>query len=294
MVQSAREPFRGGNKYWKLIDGSYLKCLDLKIRLNAKGYIFPRNVRKLNLIKMYRQATRGFVQFHGCPKEQLTQFCNQRGLSVTAVNPKKVHLIEVLEAADEQRTFHRFPDLPPELRAYIFELHFSSFGVLEAPGRPPVTQVSRQFRQEALPLFYKTCTFAVKVNRGRRWVKCRNGDMNLQRVESLGTYDFVNHTANMYLDMIRKVSLEGDIFHPAGPIITRDRTWLIDFAATSVRMVTKGRQNDSSLIEGVEQERVAKTLLQKVEETNMSSINRKSKVGTLLAVLKDAEIDLTS
>jgi hypothetical protein len=73
-----------------------------------------------------------------------------------------------LEQADDDATFERLSDLPPELRATIYKHYFQSLDdSLARRGykyQPPITLVSRQVRQEALPLFYEHSTFIMEAN----------------------------------------------------------------------------------------------------------------------------------
>jgi hypothetical protein len=69
-----------------------------------------------------------------------------------------------LEQADEDATFDRFSELPPEVREQIFEQYFDSLnnylgGVSIPGGQPPIALASRQARLEALPLYYSRCLF---------------------------------------------------------------------------------------------------------------------------------------
>ena len=74
---------------------------------------------------------------------------------------RKKDLIEFLQAVDEDRTFEYFFKLPPERRAMVYELLFNSYPTLESPEQTPIATACRQLRQEALPDFYKICTFAM-------------------------------------------------------------------------------------------------------------------------------------
>lgn len=71
--------------------------------------------------------------------------------------------------ADEMGpTFSRFLDLAPELRAIIYKMYIKDFasGVLVRPTQPPLTRVCRLTRNEALPIFYSTCTTHLQLRAG--------------------------------------------------------------------------------------------------------------------------------
>ncbi|KAK4922741.1 hypothetical protein LTR49_009929 [Elasticomyces elasticus] len=65
--------------------------------------------------------------------------------------------------ADHAPRFHRFLELPPELRTQIFEYYIAPFtlGGLHAPTMPPATRICRQLRHDILPLFFTNCTFDI-------------------------------------------------------------------------------------------------------------------------------------
>ncbi|KAK5724697.1 hypothetical protein LTR15_004744 [Elasticomyces elasticus] len=85
--------------------------------------------------------------------------------------------------ADDTPRFHRFLELPPELRTQILEYYIAPFtlGGLRAPTMPPATRICRQLRSEILPLFFAACTFDVhfiqKYDRTLRWVDPYSSDL---------------------------------------------------------------------------------------------------------------------
>lgn len=296
MVQYTNWPLTTANEYWKLTDAQHLTCDDLKSRLGEEGIYFRTRARKFELVKLYDRGVRGLPTYHRYGKGQLVAFCRQRSIQVPALDPQIEDFVAALEAADEKRTFHRFTDLPPELRTHILELHFHTFGALSCPAQPPITRVSRLIREEALPLFYKTCTFALDIDasgaRGpnREW----NGATALVNAITGSSEVFVQYTDSKYLKMIRRISLGGSMFDSSGIAVVRGRyrIWLIDFTVTGTRRVAEGRGWNSNAIAGSKQGRVAKILLQKVEKINRSSDGGKSKLELLLAALRNVQIDL--
>lgn len=120
------------------------------------------NRSTVRLRELYIRHQRGFLSYERLHIRELRLFVKQRGLPRTAITTAALRA--QLEQADEDATFNRFSDLPPELRQQIFEHHFDSFDVsrnhLSTPGgQPPITLASRQTRLEALPLFYSRCRF---------------------------------------------------------------------------------------------------------------------------------------
>lgn len=164
-------------------------------------------------------------------------FCKQRGVGLPSLWPRKAEIIQALEKADEDRTFYGFAELPPELRVHIFELYFRSFTELEWPGIPPVAQASRLFRQEALPLFYKTCTFVIDVLDPERFRNALGGPHKRDEIFSVRFAEFLRHTPDRNLSWIRRIDMGGTVTRgkegAGGPWAPHVHgRWLIDLSAT--------------------------------------------------------------
>ena len=135
---------------------------DLKQKLKQHEYKIPSSGNKARLIEVMSRCQRGLMSYDGCQPKELSTFCTNRGIEIRSkLMPKKRQLIATLEAADDQRGFHRFMDLPPELRVQIYTSYFSSLGTVEQPTHPPITRVAHLVRKESLPLFYAVTRFTV-------------------------------------------------------------------------------------------------------------------------------------
>lgn len=68
-------------------------------------------------------------------------------------------------ASDGEASFHRFLDLPAELRnkIYSYAVLINKPIHLAAAFAPPITRVSKQLRAEALPVFFAENSFTVEV-----------------------------------------------------------------------------------------------------------------------------------
>lgn len=90
------------------------------------------------------------------PSHELRFYAAQRGLTVApTATPNSVKA--QLEQADENATFDRFTDLPPEIRQLVFQHYMDSTLANRKPKsiyQPPLTMTSRMIRRETLPLFY--------------------------------------------------------------------------------------------------------------------------------------------
>ncbi|KAK4496604.1 hypothetical protein PRZ48_012584 [Zasmidium cellare] len=119
---------------------------------------------------------RGFLDYQRCTMKELREFVFQRKLLKTAAGylkslkleqssetePVKARLVDLLEKADDDQAFDRFLILPAELRAHIYDIHFSwllekNDGSLTSPTPPPITEVCSIVRKETLEPFFQTC-----------------------------------------------------------------------------------------------------------------------------------------
>ena len=90
------------------------------------------------------------------PPNELRFYASERGLTVPFTATKN-SIKAQLEQADDNATFDRFTELPPELRQIIFEYYMDSTLANRRPKsiyQPPLTMTSRMIREESLPLFY--------------------------------------------------------------------------------------------------------------------------------------------
>jgi hypothetical protein len=172
-------------------------------------------VTRKRLIELVTRTKRGLRCYDGDTVTELKHFGLHRGFDAPSLNVKKQALIDILETADEEATFDRFLELPAELRVYIYELHFASYGdhprAIESAAPPPITQVNSQIRQETLKLFYQTCDF--------QFVFTSAGPISQLAIEN-GTAKFVRELPCKHLATIRNmrlgVSWGGTKFGPAG------------------------------------------------------------------------------
>lgn len=71
----------------------------------------------------------------------------------------------LLEKADDDVTFGRFSELPPELRQIVFRHYFNSLtSWVPFMHQPPITLVSRSVRKDSLPLFFECCDFRISAD----------------------------------------------------------------------------------------------------------------------------------
>ena len=78
-------------------------------------------------------------------------------------------MIGLLEKGDDDYTFERFLDLPPELRVRVSEFYVAEFAeTLKHPTRPPLARTCRLLRQEVSPIFYGNCEFEIHLKQDRR------------------------------------------------------------------------------------------------------------------------------
>lgn len=246
-----------GKHYWKLDKGDPYTRAQLRARL---GHHQLSAANKSRLREIYYRAQRGLVLYEGCDKDELKTFCDRRGLQLNNPTPKKRELIQLLEGADDGPSFSRLGDLPPELRVYIYQLYFQSFEPLNGPGQPPITQVSRLVRQEALPLFYKTCIFRVKIE---DILNTRDSDRKsiFEKMLARTTEEFLIQTPIDYLHMIREFAVEGHVNIGRRRLFGR---WFVDLSAKARPRIEKCREFGGGITDITDQ-RMEKTMEPVVE-----------------------------
>ncbi|CZT19157.1 uncharacterized protein RCC_05003 [Ramularia collo-cygni] len=167
--------------WWKLNDQSNRQS-DARLTSLGFGFLSTRNfacIRKTSWSRvayLCTRAQRGMISYDKRLIGDLRQFCKERDFQMFK-NLKKKELIELLERKDEEATFPRFMELPPELRIMIYEHSFdtsidhsgssqwqewraSSFYTIP----PRVTYASKALRQESLPIFYTGGLLKIRMN----------------------------------------------------------------------------------------------------------------------------------
>ncbi|KXS98980.1 hypothetical protein AC578_4994 [Pseudocercospora eumusae] len=146
------------NNYWRLRGpGDYLLPSCFRKALADAGYK-PRT--KQPAFYLYR-VQKNLPCYEKCTVKELRKFATDRAAHEKPTKAGRAALTDALLTADESISFHRFMDLPPELRNNIYELYFADFCALRTPSQPPIARTSHQVRDEALSTFYACCKFEI-------------------------------------------------------------------------------------------------------------------------------------
>lgn len=162
-------PRAGPNDYWKLDTGIVLSGRNLRENLREKNFSVLKSVNKARLRVLYARCQRGLPSYEGMSLRELRFYATRHALTIS---PKATTTVikTQLEKADDDATFDRFSDLPPELRRMAFQYYYDSLPFdTEADNMyaqnvrypPPVTRTSHMFRRESLPFFYDRCDFGI-------------------------------------------------------------------------------------------------------------------------------------
>jgi len=164
--------------YWRLNRGREIRSgmKHLHWTLKAANYKPRAHITKSALIELLVHHEKGLLCYDECSDRELKKFVRDRNIARTEETTDRLSLVSMLQADDASRAFHRFSDLPAELRVRIYEFHIADFAdtTLYFPVQPPITWASKLARAEALPVFYNTCTFAIALQ-GRQ--ETRNGHL---------------------------------------------------------------------------------------------------------------------
>ncbi|KAK5171386.1 uncharacterized protein LTR77_004530 [Saxophila tyrrhenica] len=151
--------------YWKLPNYEHLSAKEMIQLLKDRNYYIGGQTNKPALLLHLDRTDRGLLSYVSIPSTILRGFMHSRGLSIPGGGKGYRHgLQQALVTADDNPTFDRFLDLPPELRMMIYTFHFADYPrPMHAPEQPPVTRVSSLIRKEALPIFYFTLPFQLNM-----------------------------------------------------------------------------------------------------------------------------------
>ena len=158
--------------YWQTGLPEWITVNQLKNYLTAKRFYYKKSDKLLKLKDLARRCARGDPSYDARSVKQLRVLVQYRGLLPQAGHKSgKEQLIRCLEAADDFNArdtnkalpkFHRFFELPPELRNRVYSFYLESLGKVQPRFVvSPLCRASRQLRLETTELFYEYCTFIV-------------------------------------------------------------------------------------------------------------------------------------
>ena len=138
------------DRYWRLPNYALSNQVS-KIRHHLKAHNYPHTGPSSDFPCLLQSLARSLPGYEKCKTAELRLFAQQRRLA------------KALRSADQTPEFHRFLELPPELRTAIYTFYCADFAdePLVLPTYPPLARVNRQLREEVLPVFYSECTFAL-------------------------------------------------------------------------------------------------------------------------------------
>jgi hypothetical protein len=164
------------NGYWKTSLPYANTTGDWRIYLAEHQFFHNASDTHARLKAHAKRCAQGHPSYQGHDVKKLRALVQDRG--ITGMEPDlkcrvdratKKQLVKMLEDADVaddalkvSREFHKFSELPPELKNRVFTYYFKSLG--NVPPRfalPPLCQASRQLRLDSTGLFLEHCTFIV-------------------------------------------------------------------------------------------------------------------------------------
>lgn len=153
--------------YWKLDDYGKHTAKQMKALLDQRGYYNGSLTDKAKLRLCLRRADLGLMSYQNCTNDELRKLIAMRKTdNSTHHEGQREYLLRYLHGMDEQPEFHRFVDLPAELRNKVYAYYFAEFRQpIYAPSQPPLSMTCRLIRQETLRMFYSMCTFEVRLFR---------------------------------------------------------------------------------------------------------------------------------
>jgi hypothetical protein len=161
------------NGYWKTSLPYATTTADWKIYLADHQFYHNPSDTHARLRAHAKRCAQGHPSYQGHDVEKLRALVHVRvmhtDLQCRVDRATKKQLVKMLEDADVADDalevsceFHKFSELPPELKNRVFTYYFKSLG--NVPPRfvlPPLCQASRQLRLDSTGLFFEHCTFIV-------------------------------------------------------------------------------------------------------------------------------------
>ena len=279
----------GPNEYWKLTSGAALLTRSLREYLSNKNFTTLKKTTKTRLKELYIRCQRGLLSYEGLSLRELRQFTAQRALlidnkaTLNSINALK----RLLEKADDDATFRRFSELPPELRQIVL-LHYFDSLVQETryKHQPPVTRVSRSLREESLPLYFESCEFAIDAIGDPRTIPGK-------RVPALRAALLVQNTTIENFARIKSLKLlfhdigayfELDLRNKDNPVVSAGVCWL---GVWPDKVIRAGNERLSSKLRVLAMRDVVREGPQKLRVSDIEEMREISLQNSDEATLKD-------
>ncbi|SMR64016.1 unnamed protein product [Zymoseptoria tritici ST99CH_3D1] len=138
--------------YWKLRKYGFASVVHMKRFLQSVGYHCNTSHTKSKMTALLARYEQDFLSYSKCTIRELKSFVVQRDLAIES--HRKSSMIQSLEEADDNITFDKFLDLPPEVRERIYGNHLDSLnlkGLVNALP-PPITRTCKVVRHESLSM----------------------------------------------------------------------------------------------------------------------------------------------
>jgi len=139
----------------------------LKALLEYRKYAVKRKETRESLLECLKRSDLGLLSYTGRPNSELRDLVRSRGLETNIASGNKgtrAELLRALNDADDSPEFGNFVQLPTEVRAIVYQRYLAEIREdLVAPEQPPLSLTNSLIRREVLPLFYRTCTFVLRL-----------------------------------------------------------------------------------------------------------------------------------
>lgn len=198
----ARDPPSRDRTYWELsLPHAKATKQWLCSQLLPIGYNAKSSLSRPELVALYKHHHAGHLCYDKCTNDELRKFAKDRDLLPRTNDHlcSRDGMVKLLMSGDMHPTFHRFCDLPAELREQIYHLYVAGITEkpLQHPVDPPLTRVNNLLRTECLAIFYKACTFRIIIG----------GTWNRQRSLSVDSEHFIRTLSKTKISNIRRLEI---------------------------------------------------------------------------------------
>ena len=140
----------GTSSYWELSVGDLLNKEDLHSRLYWNNFHVLKSTKVARLRELYVRSQRGMRSYEGVSRKELEHVIAERRILIPELGWANMEDLKrkLEQYDDEHNTFHRFLDLPPELREKIYTQYFNNYDEDDNPKcQPPISRASRLVRR---------------------------------------------------------------------------------------------------------------------------------------------------
>lgn len=291
MVQYENTAGWSNTSYWKLEPLTETRIRTRKPEPpNKIGNVEP-SFASIRELAVHSREQRNMLLYDRCTVDELQVFCTRRGLDIPSMAARTVNQKTALRIActtrleqhdDDGCTFEKLFDFPPEIRLRIYEWHRASLKTPPSlnsplPVPPPITAVSRQVREETMPVFCGSLVFQCHGSSMAAGFKLSPTEMNV------ATQHFFDGAPEIHIRSLRQLKILAPL------VVGLPETYAPQFSSrVRWRFDLRGRTRDSRVVCESSDELAARLLRNPREDVKQALIQKFEAIREALMDVADA------